>query len=99
MDIITHAGRRIRFREMTAKTHVPRYCVICNKSILTGQQIYSVMCMGPNGPFPNVTIHKACIHPPPAPFEKNNSFTWGAAKLHELWKEAQTYRWWFDHEY
>ena len=95
-EVVKYAGRKIQFREMTAKYNLVRHCVICNERLLTGQQIYSVICFGPNGPFPNTTIHKNCVYPPPEPFDKNNPFVWAAAKLHTLWKEAQNYKhWWF----
>ena len=93
--LIQHAGRTISFREMTSKTNFVRHCVLCNEKILPGQQIFGVYCHGPYPPFPNSTIHKDCICPPPAPFDNNDPFAWGAAKLHELWNKAQEFRHWF----
>lgn len=97
ITIVKHAGCDIKFREIVVRpaNRLPMNCVICNKCLSPGQKIYSVISLGPNGPFPNVMIHKSCINPAPAPFDKNNSFAWGAAKLHELWKAAQQYKHWW----
>ena len=92
---ITYQDRTISFRKITAKSNLVRHCVLCNKRLLPKQTIFTVYTHGPDGPFPNTTIHKKCICPPPAPFDQNNPFVWAATKLHELWNNAQKYKHWF----
>jgi len=97
METIKYGGELVHFKKMICEVNY-RHCVLCNKSIAKGDEIYLVTTSVTHGKgplFPNVIIHKDCTHPTP-PFDTNNHLVWTAGELRKTYQTALKYRYWFD---